>query len=332
MGERDDELCLRIGVHQGEVVSEGDDFLGDGVVIASRLESLADPGGICISGRVREDAAGKLALNIEDLGTPALKNIAQPIPVFRVHLEEQVATPQPSFTIPRLSIVVLPFELLGGDPSDGYLADGITEDLTTDLSHVPGTFVIARASAYSYRGKATDIRRIGAELGVRYAVTGSVRQLGVMLRVNAQLTSTETGAQLWSDRFDQPISDLASGQDRIIIRLRAALAIGLTDIEARRSARERPTNPDAFDLILRARAERNRPESPDTLSEAARLFELALQHDPNSIEALTGASVRSPKPPWSTTQWMRWTGRCTTWSARARSNRTQSGSSQGACS
>ena len=292
MRERDDGLRLRIGVHQGEVVSEGDDFLGDGVVIASRLESLADPGGICISGRVREDVAGKLALDVEDLGMPALKNIAQPIPVFRVRLDAQAATPEPSFARPRLSIVVLPFELLGGDPADGYLADGITEDLTTDLSHVPGIFVIARASAYSYRGKATDVRRIGAELGVRYAVTGSVRRLGATLRVNAQLISTESGAQLWSDRFDQPISDLASGQERIVVRLRAALAMGLTDIEARRSARERPTNPDAFDLILRARAERNRPKSPDTLSEAARLFELALQHDPNSIEALTGASDR----------------------------------------
>ena len=288
--QRDDGLRLRIGVHQGEVVSEGDDFLGDGVVIASRLESLADPGGICISGRVREDAAGKMALDVEDLGMPALKNIAQPIPVFRVRLDEQVAKPEPSFARPRLSIVVLPFELLGGDPADGYLADGITEDLTTDLSHVPGTFVIARGSAYSYRGKATDVRRIGAELGVRYVVEGSVRRLGATLRVNAQLISTETGAQLWSDRFDQPISDLASGQEQIVIRLRAALAIGLTDIEARRSARERPTSPDAFDLILRARAERNRPESLETLAEAVRLFELALQHDPNSIEALTGVS------------------------------------------
>jgi adenylate cyclase len=288
--ECDDGLRLRIGVHQGEVVSEGEDFLGDGVIIASRLESLADPGGICISGRVREDAAGKMALEVEDLGTPALKNIAQPVSVFRVRLDAQVAPPELAFLQPRLSIVVLPFELLGGDPADGYLADGITEDLTTDLSHVPGTFVIARGSADSYRGKATDIRRIGAELGVRYAVTGSVRRLGTMLRVNAQLISTESGAQLWSDRFDQPISELAGGQDQIIIRLRAALAIGLTDIEARRSARERPSNPDAFDLILRARAERNRPESADSLAETARLFELALQHDPNSIEALTGAS------------------------------------------
>ena len=200
------------------------------------------------------------------------------------------ATRQPFFDRPRLSLVVLPFDLLGGDPADGYLADGITEDLTSDLSHIPGSFVIARASAYTYRGKVTDVRQIGAELGVRYVVSGSVRRLGVMLRVNAQLISTESGAQLWSDRFNQAISDLASGQETIVLRLRAALAVGLTDIEARRSASERPTNPDAFDLVLRARAERNRSETPEALDEAVRLFELALQRDPNSIGALTGAS------------------------------------------
>ena len=322
--ERDDGLRLRIGVHQGEVVSEGEDFLGDGVIIASRLESLADPGGICISGRVREDAAGKMALEVEDLGTPALKNIAQPISVFRVRLDAQVAPPELAFLQPRLSIVVLPFELLGGDPADGYLADGITEDLTTDLSHVPGTFVIARGSAYSYRGKATDVRRIGAELGVRYAVEGSVRRLGATLRVNAQLISTETGAQLWSDRFDQPISDLASGQEQIVIRLRAALAIGLTDIEARRSARERPTNPDAFDLILRARAERNRPESPEPFPKRCVFSNSPCSMIRTRSRPSPGRQMRWPKAAWSTTQWIRWTGQRNTWSGRAGLSRTQS--------
>ena len=323
----DQRIAFRIGINIGDIIVEGDDIFGDGVNVAARLQEIAPPGGICISSRVHEDVRDRLDTAFDDGGTQTLKNIARPVQVWR--WQPGTAAPpkpapattalplpdkpsiaelpfqnmrgdlagtcrrrhaQPSFERPRLSIVVLPFELLGGDPADGYLADGITEDLTSDLSHIPGIFVIARASAYSYRGKVTDVRRIGAELGVRYAVTGSVRRIGAMLRVNAQLISTESGAQLWSDRFDQAISELASGQERIIIRLRAALAMGLTDIEARRSARERPTNPDAFDLILRARAERNRPESPDTLSEAARLFELALQHDPNSIEALTGAS------------------------------------------
>jgi adenylate cyclase len=321
----DQRIAFRIGINIGDIIVEGDDIFGDGVNVAARLQEIALPGGICISSRVHEDVRDRLDTAFDDGGTQTLKNIARPIQIWRWRpdtmapepaqtplslpdkpsfavlpsqniggdpQQEHVldATRQPSFARPRLSIVVLPFELLGGDPADGYLADGITEDLTSDLSHVPGIFVIARASAYSYRGKVTDVRRIGGELGVRYAVTGSVRRIGATLRVNAQLISAESGAQLWSDRFDQAISDLASGQERIVLRLRAALAVGLTDIEARRSARERPTNPDAFDLILRARAQRYGPESPDTLAEAVRLFELALQHDPNSIEALTGAA------------------------------------------
>src|SRR5262245_38871302 len=315
----DQRITFRIGVNQGDIIVEGDDIFGDGVNVAARLQEVAAPGGICISSRVHEDVRNRLDTAFDDGGLQTLKNIARPIQVWRwspgvaampkhtlistapaladkpfVGQEQEHvvdATRQPSFVRPRLSIVVLPFELLGGDPADGYLADGITEDLTSDLSHVPGIFVIARASAYTYRGKVTDVRRIGAELGVRYAVTGSVRRIGATLRVNAQLISAESGAQLWSDRFDQAISDLASGQERIVVRLRAALSVGLTDMEARRSARERPTNPDAFDLILRARAQRSGPESPDSLAETVRLFELALQHDPNSIEALTGAAA-----------------------------------------
>jgi adenylate cyclase len=300
-------LPLRIGIHLGDVVVQGDDLMGDGVNIAARIEGVADAGGIAISRAVHEQVRDKLDVAFTDKGEIELKNLARPVHVFAIasstpalsfqsmHDDPQQepvidTTRKTSSARPRLSIVVLPFELLGDDPADGYLADGITEDLTSDLSHVPGIFVIARASAYSYRGKVMDVRRIGDDLGVRYAVTGSVRRIGATLRVNAQLISAESGVQLWSDRFDQAISDLASGQEMIVLRLRAALAVGLTDIEARRSARERPTNPDAFDLILRARAVRYQPETPETLSEAIRLFELALQHDPNSIEALTGAS------------------------------------------
>src|SRR5262245_9651310 len=323
---KDRRIAFRIGINIGDIIVEGDDIFGDGVNVAARLQEIAPPGGVCISSRVHEDVRDRLDAAFDDGGTQTLKNIARPIQIWRWRpdtmapkpeqealslpdkpsfavlpsqniggdpQQEHVldATRQQSFARPRLSIVVLPFELIGGDPADGYLADGIAEDLTSDLSHVPGIFVIARASAFAYRGKATDVRRIGAELGVRYAVTGSVRRIGPTLRVNAQLISAESGVQLWSDRFDQAISDLASGQERIVLRLRAALAFGLTDIEARRSSRERPTNPDAFDLVLRARAERNRSETPEALAETVRLFELALQHDPNSIEALSGASA-----------------------------------------
>jgi adenylate cyclase len=190
---------------------------------------------------------------------------------------------------PRLSLVVLPFDNLGGESGDDYLVAGVTDDLTTALSHIPGTFVISRATAYSYRGKAEDIRRIGRDLGVRYVVRGSLRRLGSMLRVNAELSSTETGAQLWSDSFDQSISGLAAGQEQIVIRMRAALNISLVDIEAARSLRERPTNPDAFDFILRARAVMLLPATKDTMAQAVGLFQQALLRDPNAVLALVGA-------------------------------------------
>ena len=155
---------------------------------------------------------------------------------------------------PRLSIVVLPFQNLSDDPKDNYLAEGITEDVTTDISRVKGMFVIARESAYAYQGKAIDVRKVGEELGVRYVLEGSVRKLGDVLRVNAQLVSTDTGAHLWADRFDQNWNDLSAGQEEIVDRIGQTLNVALTDMESARSKRERPTNPDAFDLILRARS------------------------------------------------------------------------------
>src|SRR5262249_46889228 len=153
-----------------------------------------------------------------------------------------------------LSIVVLPFDNLSGDPRDDYLADGITDDLTSDLARVPSAFVIARQSAYTYKGKPRDVRTIGQELGVRYVLEGSVRRIGSTLRVNVQLISGETGAHLWSDRFDEQISELLQGQEQIVTRMRSELGISMVEIETARSLRERPTNPDALDLILRARA------------------------------------------------------------------------------
>ena len=170
--------------------------------------------------------------------TPSVSAIETPPPV-----------PSPA---PRLSMVVLPFQNLGGDAKDDYLADAITDDLTTDLSRIAGAFVVARESAYTYKGKATDVRQIGRELGVRYVLEGSVRRIGATLRVNVQLISAETGAHLWSDRFDEEISQLAAGQQQIIARMYDTIGFSLVDIESARSLRERPTNPDAFDLILRA--------------------------------------------------------------------------------
>ena len=190
---------------------------------------------------------------------------------------------------PRLSLVVLPFENLSGNAAEDYLADGITDDLTSDLTHLAQALVIGNATARTYKGKAVDVRKIGQDLGVRYVVEGSVRRIGAMLRVNAQLISTETGANLWSDRFDEPISDLASGQEEVLARMRDGLGLSLVDIEAARGLRERPTSPDAFDLILRARSIRALPENGDRNEKALALYQQALKLDPDSIVAITGA-------------------------------------------
>jgi adenylate cyclase len=171
---------------------------------------------------------------------------------------------------PRLSLVVLPFENLSGDPKNDYLADAITDDLTSDLSHVTGAFVIARSSAYTYRGKPTDVRRLNSELGVRYAVTGSVRRLATKLRVNVQLASTESGNQLWTGRVDEALDDIGSWQDGIVTRIATTLGVTMVDIEGARSARERPINPDEFDLILRARSLRRRINPPCQRCSASR--------------------------------------------------------------
>jgi len=203
------------------------------------------------------------------------------------------ALPNPGIiNAPRLSLVVLPFNNLGGNHNDDDLAGAITEDLTTDLSRLPGAFVIARHSAATYKGQSIDIRRVGEELGVRYAVEGSVRRLGDVLRVNVQLISTETNTHLWAGRFDQNIEDPAAGQEEIVSRLRAALSLQVINAESARGMRERPDQPDAFDLLLRAWATWCNPPGPDALAQAATLFEQALRLDPTLVPAMRGlASV-----------------------------------------
>ena len=188
---------------------------------------------------------------------------------------------------PRLSIVVLPFEDLSADPKDIYLVEGITEDVTTELSRVPGMFVIARESAYAYQGKSIDVHKVGNELGVRYVVEGSMRRLGDTVRVSARLIATESAAQLWADRFDQQLSELIAGQDAIVSRIAQTLNVALADLEVARSKRERPTNPDAFDLILRARSLSLHPMGQQEHAERKTLLEHALQLDPKSIYAMT---------------------------------------------
>ena len=216
-----DGLRLRIGVHQGEVVPEGDDLMGDGVIIAARLEPLAEPGGICISSRVREDASGKMALEVDDLGEPALKNIAAKIRVFRVRLS---AAERPPLPLPdKPSLVVLPFQNMSGDPEQEYFADGMVEDITTGLSRIRSLFVIARNSAFTYKGRAVDVRQVGRELGVRYVLEGSVRKAGSRVRITGQLVDAATGAHLWADRFDGTLEDVFDLQDQVTASVVAAI-------------------------------------------------------------------------------------------------------------
>jgi adenylate cyclase len=192
---------------------------------------------------------------------------------------------------PRMSIAVLPFENLSNSPADAYLADGITDDLTTDLSNVSAMFVIGRDSAYTYKNKPTTAHQIGDELGVRYVVEGSVRKLGDIVRVNVELISTETEAHLWADRFDQQLRDLNAGQEEIVRRIGETLNVALVDVESARSERERPTNPDAFDLLLRAQAIRQHPGGLRENAERLSLYERALRLDPRSVRAMTGLAA-----------------------------------------
>ena len=189
---------------------------------------------------------------------------------------------------PRLSLVVLPFQNLSGDASQEYYADGITEDLTTDLAHIPGAFVIARTSAFVYKGRPVEVKKVGEELGVRYVVEGSVRRIEDVLRVNVQLIATESGTHLWSDRFDVAVKSLAQGQEDIVRRISTTLNVQIVDVESARSARERPTSPDAFDLILQARALHSQPPSRQREGQVLGLYERALQLDQSSVAAMLG--------------------------------------------
>jgi TolB-like protein/class 3 adenylate cyclase len=291
----DQRMLLRIGINLGDILVEGDDILGDGVNIAARLEAIAEPGGICISSTAYDHVRGKVAFEFVDLGEKNLKNIARPVRAYSVVRDGLGAgaqgggtTPGP-VSAPRLSIVVLPFANIGGDPEQDYFADGVTETLTTDLSRIAGSFVIARNSAFSYKGKSPDVRQVGRELNVRYALEGSVQRSGNRLRVNVQLIDAETGNHLWAERFDKLIADLFDMQDEIVSRLANALDAQLTAAEARRA--ERSPNPNAMDLNFQGMACLHRGLTNEHMAQARGLFERALALDPGNVEALVGTAV-----------------------------------------
>ncbi|MBR0801614.1 adenylate/guanylate cyclase domain-containing protein [Bradyrhizobium jicamae] len=285
----DRRMLFRIGINLGDILIEGDDILGDGVNVAARLEGIAQPGGICVSSSAYEQVRGKVPVDFTDLGEQALKNIARPIRAFEVGLNANAhqTAPLPS-SAPRLSIVVLPFANIGGNPKQDYFVDGVTESLTTDLSRISGSFVIAHSTALTFKGKAVDVKQIGRELNVRYVLEGSVQRGGNRVRVNVQLIAAETGNHLWAERFDKPVADLFDMQDEIVSRLANTLNAQLIAVEARRA--EQSPNPDSTDLCFQGAAWFNRGRTPEYLAQARGFFERALALDPGNVEALVGTA------------------------------------------
>jgi TolB-like protein len=288
---------FRIGIHLGDVVEESDgDLMGDGVNIAARLEGIAKPGTICLSEDAYRQVKTRLDLAVSDLGAVQLKNIAELVRVYQLQVgvpaQAKSAAPvmPPSASAPpRLSIVVLPLANIGGDPEQEYFVDGVTESLTTDLSRIAGSFVIGRNTAFTYKGKAVDLKQIGRELGVRYVLEGSVQRGGSRLRVNVQLIDAETGNHLWAERFDKPVGDLFDMQDEIVARLANQLGAELAAAEARRA--ERAPHPNSMDFYFQGSATANKGMTPANMAQARGYYEHALALDPGNIEALVGTAL-----------------------------------------
>ena len=324
---QDKRIEFRVGIHQGDIIIDGDDIFGDGVNVAARLEALAEPGGICVSGRVQEDACGKLDIPFEDMGEQSLKNISKPIRVYRVvpngprgalgnknnafpsrwwkviglrragvallaallvifgtaywRFQRSELQSSPAH---RLSMVVLPFKNLSNEPDQEYFAEGITDDLTADLSRIEDSFVIAPNTARTY--KDADPKRVGRELGVNYLLDGSVQRTGSTVRVNARLIDARTGGEIWSERFDGDWTKSMELQDIITGRLARRFDLELINQESRGA--EIARTPDAVDLAMRGWAVLNQPYSREQLAQSRGLFEQALQIDRGLPKALVG--------------------------------------------
>jgi adenylate cyclase len=314
---------FRIGINLGDVVVDGEHIYGDGVNIAARLESLAQGGGICIAGSVYEQIKTKLALGFEDMGAQAVKNIAEPVRVYRVRTEPGGAAPpavqrKPSAATSRLrgglvavallallggglsvwhlvsrplsplsdklSIAVLPFLNMSGDPEQEYFSDGMTEDLITELSRLSGLFVIARNSVFTYKGKPVKPDQVSRELGVRYMIEGSVRKANDRVRITAQLIDAQTGYHLWVERYDRNLHDIFAVQEEIARRITGALAVQLTVEEKEHMGRPYTRSPVAWEYFMRG-AELYRRYTPKDNAGARELFEKAIDLDPQFARA-----------------------------------------------
>jgi adenylate cyclase len=298
------KMEFRIGINVGDVIVEGDRIYGDGVNIAARLESLAEPGGVCISGAVYDQVENKLldfALKYESLGEQAVKNIAKPVTAYRICLNQKptdhgnevasplrttLSKPSSALTLPdKPSIAVLPFANLSGDVEQEYFSDGITEDLITDLSKLSGLFVISRNSVFLYKGKAAKPDQIGQDLGVRYMLEGSVRKAANCVRITAQLVDVTTGYQLWADRYDRELQDIFAVQDEVTRKIVSALEVKLTTSERKRLGRPSTSNLDAYEYFLRGLESYYSRRTQETNLQARGFFAQAITLDPQFAAA-----------------------------------------------
>jgi adenylate cyclase len=251
-----EQMRFRIGIHVGDIIVQGDNLFGDAVNIAARLEALAEPGGICVSGTVQDHIGTKLPVGFIDIGEQQVKNITQPIKAYRIRGETSPTAAQvvgTSLPLPdKPSIAVLPFANMSGDPDQEYFADGMVEEIITALSRIRWLFVIARNSSFTYKGHAVDVKQVGRELGVRYVLEGSVRKAGGRVRITGQLINATTGTHIWADRFDGSLADVFDLQDQIATSVAVVIEPTLRQAEIERARRKRPDSLDAYDLYLRA--------------------------------------------------------------------------------
>jgi adenylate cyclase len=281
---------FRVGIHQGDIVVDEGDIFGDGVNVAARLEGLAEPGGICVSVRVQEDAAGRLDLAFEDMGEQALKNIARPVRTYRVVMAARSASTSVSSNPPlpdKPSIAVLPFTNMSGDPEQEFFADGMVDDIITVLSRYPSLFVIARNSSFTYKGRAVDVKQVGRELGVRYVLEGSVRNAGNRVRVTAQLVEAEAGNHVWAERYDRNLTDIFALQDEITEAVTTAIAPAIADAERQRAMRKPPGSLDAWSAYQRGLWHFSKG-TPDDNALAEKYFQQAIDLDPSFAGGYTG--------------------------------------------
>lgn len=289
-------IVLRIGINIGDVVVEGGDIYGDGVNIAARLEEMAEPGGIFISRKVHDEVERKLALICDDLGEQSIKNISTPVRVYRVAGNSDHAPMSPALPLPaKPSIAVLPFTNLSADAEQGFFADGLTEDLITELSKAPGLFVIARNSSFTFKNKSVDVRRVAQEFGVRYVLEGSARRAAGRIRINAQLIDAREGGHLWAERFDRDLADVFAVQDEVVARIVEALVGKLA--ASNLPDRKPPKSVEAYDLCVRGRFLYQRSMAEEG-KEARKLFQQAIALDPDYAEAHAFLAM---------THWFGWT-------------------------